>query len=214
MTLAIGDRLPRGGNLLTRCIGRSFLWLLGWRVEGEIPNLPKMVLLGGPHTSNMDGVLGIATLVSLGLKASTMIKDTAFKGMMGPILRFFGAIPINRKSPKGVVEQSVDAFASRDAMLLLIAPEGTRHNAREWKRGYWHIALGAKVPVLAAAADYQRKVVHFGLLFSPGDDYPADFSKLLDYYAAYGVARYPERVSAPLRARLAEIAGTTKPEPK
>lgn len=205
MTLAIGDQVPRGGNAFTRWIGRSFLFLLGWRVEGVIPNQPKMVLLGGPHTSNMDGVLGIATLISLGLKANTMIKDTAFKGVMGTILRMFGAIPINRKSPKGVVEQSVDVFNNRSGFLLLIAPEGTRYSAREWKRGYWHIALGAKALVLPAAADYRRKVVTFGPAFAPSEDYAADFAKMLDFYAASGVAKYPELLSKPLCERIGQV---------
>lgn len=167
-----------------------------------MPDLPKMVLIGAPHTSNMDGVIGIATLVALGLKASTMIKDTAFKGVMGPILRFFGAIPINRRSPKGVVEQSVDTFTSNDHMLLLIAPEGTRHSAAEFKRGYWHIAKGANVPVLMAAANYQHKTITFGTLLHPTDDYAKDFELLLDFYASQGAPRHPRRLSKPLCLRL------------
>jgi len=49
-----------------------------WRVTGQIPDLPKMVWIGAPHTTNWDGVLGLATLLALGVDASTMIKDSAF----------------------------------------------------------------------------------------------------------------------------------------
>lgn len=204
MTLAVGPLVPRRGNLLSRWIGRSFLWLLGWRLHGEIPNLPRMVLIGAPHTSNMDGVVAIATLIALGLKASTMIKDSAFKGVMGPILRGFGAIPINRKSPKGVVEQSVDAITGSDGMLMLIAPEATRHSAPDWKRGYWHIALGAKAPVLPAAINYHNKTITFGPPVMPTGDYAADFGKLLDFYAPLVEGRHPERTSRPLCERLGQ----------
>ncbi len=209
MTLSIGTQVPRRGNVLSRFIGLTFLRLLGWRLEGSIPNLPRMVMIGAPHTSNMDGVIAIATLVALGLKASTMIKDSAFKGVMGPILRGFGAIPINRKSPKGVVEQSVDAITTSDGMLLLIAPEGTRHSAPEWKRGYWHIALGAKVPVLPAAIDYQRKIVTFGPPLTPTGDHGADLAILLNFYAPHMGARHPQRMSRPLCERLGQ---TWQPE--
>lgn len=202
MTLAVGPQVPRAGNALTRFIGRSFLWLLGWRIEGSVPNLPRMVLIGAPHTSNWDGVMGIATLVALGLKAGTMIKDSAFKGVMGPILRGFGAIPINRKSPKGVVEQSVDAFKRPEGLLLLIAPEGTRHSAPEFKRGFWHIALGAQAPVLPAAIDYRQKIITFGPPLLPSGDYAADFDTLMRFYAQHSVARHPERTSKPLCERL------------
>lgn len=199
MTLAIGPQVPRRGNALSRFIGRSFLRLMGWRLAGEIPNLPRMVLIGAPHTSNWDGVIGIATLVALGLKANTLIKDSAFKGVMGPILRGFGAIPINRQSPKGVVEQSVDAITGSEGMLLLIAPEGTRHGAPEWKRGFWHIASGAQVPVLPAAADYRKKIIRFGPPLLPSVSYAADLEVLLRFYAEHSSARHPQRLSQPMR---------------
>ena len=202
MTVAIGPTVPRRGNAMSRWIGLAFLRLLGWRIEGTIPNLPKMVMIGAPHTSNMDGVISIATLIALGIKASTMIKDTAFKGVMGPILRGFGAIPINRKSPKGVVEQTVDAFVNNAQMVMLIAPEGTRNGAREWKRGYWHIALGAGAPVVPASVHYTKKIVTFGPPLMPSGSYAEDLKVLLDFYAAHGEARHPERLSKPLCDRL------------
>lgn len=198
MSLPVGDQVAHSGNFFTRWLGRTALSAMGWRLEGAIPNLPKMVLIGGPHTTNMDGVLGIVSLIALGLKAGTMIKDTAFKGMMGAVLRRVGAIPINRNSPKGVVEQSVDAFENSSRLLLLIAPEGTRRSAAEWKRGYYHIATKAHVPVLPAAANYRRKIVTFGPPLTPTGDYAADFAVLVKFYAEYGVARYPHRLSRPL----------------
>lgn len=209
MNIAIGNQVPRSGSPFSRWFARCFLRLLGWQLQGAIPNLPKMVLIGAPHTTNMDGVIGIATLVALGLKANTMIKDTAFKGILGPILRGFGAIPINRKSPKGVVEQSVDAFTSRPQLLLLIAPEGTRHSAKEWKRGFWHIATGAQAPVLPAAIDYRRKIVTFGPPLMPTDTYADDLSSLLDFYAQYSQPRHLHRLSKPMCERLGQ---TWKPE--
>lgn len=205
MIPAIGDQVPRRGNAFSRWVGRTFLWLMGWRLEGSIPNLPRMVMIGAPHTSNMDGVISIATLIAMGLKANTMIKDSAFKGVMGPILRGFGAIPINRKSPKGVVEQSVDAITQAEGgMILLIAPEGTRHSAPEWKRGFWHIALGAQVPVLAGAINYRRKTITFGPPLMPTGDYAADFKTLLDFYAPLIEGRHPHRTSKPLCERIGQ----------
>jgi len=198
ITPVIGPRVPRRGHAFSRWIGRSFLRLLGWRVEGTVPDLPRMVMIGAPHTSNMDGVISIAALVAMGLKASTMIKDSAFKGAMGPVLRFFGAIAIDRQSPKGVVEQSVDAIVNSPGMLLLIAPEGTRSGPVEWKRGFWHIARGAGVPVLPAAIHYTIKVVTFGPPLYPGASFEADFAELLAFYAPLIEGRHPERTSKPL----------------
>ncbi|WP_439638681.1 1-acyl-sn-glycerol-3-phosphate acyltransferase [Nevskia sp.] len=196
---AVGPQLPRRGGALSRGLGRAFLRLLGWRVTGQIPDLPKMVWIGAPHTTNWDGVLGLATLLALGVDASTMIKDSAFKGPLGWLLRGLGAIPINRASPKGVVEQSIDQFASRQRFVLLIAPEGTRDGADDWKRGYYRIAEGAGVPVLPASINYPAKIITFGPPLTPSGDYDADFAELLGFYRRFGVARHPQRLSKPLR---------------
>jgi 1-acyl-sn-glycerol-3-phosphate acyltransferase len=86
-------------------------------------------------------------------------------------------------------------------MLLLIAPEGTRSGPVEWKRGFWHIAKGAGVPVLPAAIHYGRKVVIFGTPWHPGESFDSDFSALLDFYAPISQGRHPERTSKPLCER-------------
>lgn len=207
----IGPRVPRRGNAFSRWLGRAFLRLLGWRLEGTVPDEPRMVLIGAPHTSNMDGVIGLATLTALGLRAGTMIKDSAFHGPLGVVLRWFGAIPIDRRSAKGVVEQSVEAFRARDGLLLLIAPEGTRGAAPEWKRGFWHIALAAGVPILPAACDYRRRIVTFGPPLVPSGDYAADLAQLMPFYAAHGAGRHPERTSRPIcEAKGAPWRGTPR----
>ena len=198
MSMPIGARVPRRGNAFSRATGHLILWLMGWRLRGTIPNLPKMVLIGAPHTTNIDGVIGLATLFALGIRAGTMIKDSAFKGAMGVLLRWAGAIPINRRSPKGVVEQTVDAFNSNEQLCLLVAPEGTRSNATEWKRGFYHIALGAKAAILPAACDYRNKVITFGPPVTPSGNYEADLRTLLEFYRDNGEPRHPDRMSKPL----------------
>lgn len=202
MSVPVGERVPRRGNAFSRWLGRLFLRVLGWRLQGDVPDLPKMVLIGAPHTSNMDGVIALAALTALGIRSGTMIKDSAFKGAMGPLLRWFGAIPVNRRSPKGVVEQSVDAFHDNERLLLLIAPEGTRSSATEWKRGFYHIALGAQVPILPAAIDYRRRIATFGPPLAPSGDYAGDMRKLLAFYGQHGSPRHPERLSKPVADAL------------
>ena len=41
---------------------------LGWRVEGELPDVPKMVIIGAPHTSNWDFFLFLAVIYHFGIK--------------------------------------------------------------------------------------------------------------------------------------------------
>jgi 1-acyl-sn-glycerol-3-phosphate acyltransferase len=198
MSLPLGPKVPRRGNAFSRWLGRAVLRAMGWRLEGAVPDLPKMVVIGAPHTTNMDGVIAFAVLTALGLRAGTMIKDSAFKGPFGWLLRWLGALPIDRASPKGVVEQTVDAFARQPQFVLLLAPEGTRSAAPEWKRGFWHVARGAGVPVVPVAIHYAAKRVLFGEPLSPGTDYDADLARLLGFFAAASSPCHPERLSRPL----------------
>ncbi len=198
MSVSLGPRVPRRGNALSRWLGRVVLRAMGWRLEGSIPDLPKMILIGAPHTSNMDGVVSFAALTALGLRAGTMVKDSAFRGATGVLLRWLGAQPVDRKSAKGVVEQTIDAFNNRPAFVLLLAPEGTRSAAPEWKRGFYHVARGANVPVVPAAIDYGRKRITFGAPLLAGDDFDADLRLLLDFYAVNSAPRHAERLSRPL----------------
>ena len=41
--------LPRRGNWLTRTLARGIFSLAGWRVEGELPSVPKFVAIVAPH---------------------------------------------------------------------------------------------------------------------------------------------------------------------
>ena len=208
--IVIGPQVARRGNALSRWLAQMFIKLTGWTVQGAIPDLPKMVMIGGPHTSNMDGVMAMATLTALQLRSGTMIKDSAFIGPLGSILRWFGAIPINRRAAGGVVGQSVDAFRNSERLLLLIAPEGTRSSAPEWKRGYYLIASQAKVPVLPAAIDYRKKTITFGPPVMPTGNYANDRRTLLAFYRDYGYPRHPERASGPIR----EVLGLPPLPPK
>ncbi|MDM4771252.1 1-acyl-sn-glycerol-3-phosphate acyltransferase [Solimonas sp. SE-A11] len=197
----LGSRVPQRGNAFSRGMGRLFLRLMGWRVIGGPPDVPKMVLLGAPHTTNVDGVIAFAILIGLGVRASTMIKDSAFRGFGGVVLRWLGAVPVNRKSPKGIVEQTVDAFHKNEQFVLLLAPEGTRTAAPAWKRGFHHVALGAGVPIVAAAIDYDRKQVTFGTPLRPTADYEADLGQLLDFVATHSSPRHADRLSKPIAER-------------
>jgi 1-acyl-sn-glycerol-3-phosphate acyltransferase len=159
-----------------RGTGRVLLRLLGWRVEGEVPNLPKFVIALAPHTSNWDFVVGMATMFALDLNLAFLGKHTLFRGPFAPLLRWMGGIPVDRSSPHGVVPESVRAFTAADRRVLAIAPQGTRHGDGRFRSGFLHIARGAGVPILLAAMDYRERCVHLGPVIEPGADCGADLA--------------------------------------
>ena len=175
----------------------GMLRVAGWDIH-PFPDIPKAMVVAGPHTSNWDGVLGLACGLALGLDARFMIKHTLFKGPLGWVLRRLGAIPVDRSRAGGVVGQAVAQFAEHDRMFIVVTPEGTRHNAKKWKTGFYQIATQAGVPIVVAAADYRKKQLTYPLILQPSDDMAADMHKF--YVAFAGVTpRRPERLSAPVK---------------
>jgi 1-acyl-sn-glycerol-3-phosphate acyltransferase len=165
---------------------------IGWRITGEMPNLGKFVIIGAPHTSNWDFVLVLATAAALGVRISWMGKHTLFRGPFGRFLRWSGGVPIDRRQARGVVGESVEAFGRSAKLILCITPEGTRSKVREWKSGFYQIALSAGVPILLAAFDYGHKAIDLGPLMWPSGDYDADLARIKAHYQPIR-ARHPQQ---------------------
>ncbi len=179
----IGARVPRRGSALLRAFGRAVLRVMGWRTEGEIPDVPKLVIAVAPHTSNWDFVVGAAAMFALDLRLSFLAKHTLFRGPFAAIMRWMGGIAVDRRSPHGVVGDAVAAFARSEKRLLAIAPQGTRSHEARYKSGFLHIARGARVPVLLASLDYASRCVRFGPELETTDDVEGDLRRVEAFYA-------------------------------
>ena len=179
----LGDQIPLRGNGFTRSLGQAVLRAMGWKVEGDVPNLPKFVVAVAPHTSNWDFVVGIAAMFALDLEIGYLGKHTLFRWPFGALMRWTGGIPVDRSSRHGVVGDSVAAFSRVDRRILAIAPEGTRSRVGQFKSGFLQIARGAGVPVVLATLDWSARVVRFGPTFDPGDDIEADRRRTEAFFA-------------------------------
>lgn len=169
-------------NRFTRWLGRAVLRLGGWRVVGTIPDLPKLVMIAAPHSSNWDGIWGFAAKIALGLDVRVLGKHQLFWWPLGPLLRRLGAIPIDRRAPRGMVEQAAAMIREAERMWFVIAPEGTRKPVKEWKSGFLKIARAAGVPVLAAYFHYPERVIGIGEVFHPSADPAADMARIRQWY--------------------------------
>ena len=165
-------------------LAKMLLKLFGWRAEGSLADTPKCVLIVAPHTSNWDFLVMLALAIALRIKATWMGKHTLFRAPFGWIMRRLGGLPIDRSARNNVVEQAIESFRRRDRMVLAILPEGTRKRTPYWKSGFYHIALGAKVPIALGFADYRRKVGGIGRVFVPSGDVDADMALIRDFYSS------------------------------
>ena len=189
----LGPAVPRRRSRALVLFGRLVLRLLGWRVEGTVPDLPKFVVAVAPHTSNWDFVVGAAAMFALDLDLAFIGKHTLFVGPFAPLLRAMGGIPVDRSKPHGLVDDSVAAFSRMERRVLALAPQGTRSPVARFKSGFLHIARGAHVPILLAALDYDAKCVRLGPTFTPGADVEADRAWVEAHFAAFRGKRAARR---------------------
>ena len=168
---------------LARFLAWAFLKINGWHTEGKVPDAPKYVLIGAPHTSNWDLPFVLAIAFAYRAKIFFMAKDSIFRWPFGGFFRWLGGIPIDRSKSNGMVAQAIQTFNENERLVICIPPEGTRKKVRAWKTGFYYIACGAHVPISMGFMDFKRKVGGPGPLFIPTGDIEADIKIIQDFYA-------------------------------
>ena len=174
-------------NTLLRGFSVAFLRLSGWRIEGALPaNASKAVLIAAPHTSNWDLPYTLMVAFALRLNIYWMGKQSIFKPPFRGLMRWLGGIPVNREQSTNLVAASVAAIRAADGPLqLIVPPEGTRSKTRYWKTGFYHIAVGAQVPIVMAYMDYHDKRSGLGPMFEPSGNVEADMAAIKAFYAPF-----------------------------
>ena len=173
-------------------LSRLVLRLIGWDLVEELPPSEKYILVGAHHTSNWDWAVGFLMMAGLGLKPRWVGKDALFRGFAGPIMRWLGGISVVRGAKKNFVGQIVDVYNDSKALVIALAPEGTRKYVDHWKTGFYHIAKGAQVSIAMAFLDYSEKACGIGGHFLPSENLKADMQILKEFYAGV-VGKFPEK---------------------
>jgi len=168
------------------------LRIFGWRFEGELPDIPKYVLIAAPHTSAWDLFYTMLMAISKNARIYWFGKNSIFYPPYGFFFRWLGGISIDRSKPNNVVRQSIEYFNEQENFILTVPPSGTRRKVAYWKSGFYYIALGARVPVALGYLDYGRKTAGVGPLFNVTGDIEADMAQISDYYSNV-TAKYPAK---------------------
>ena len=171
----------------------------GWKISGEAPSEKKSMLLGAPHTSNLDYFLTLALIHHLGLPLKYLIKDNLFKGPMAWLLKSLGGIPVDRKKTNNLVESMIATIEKQDEILMGVLPEGTRKYTDYWKSGFYHIAYGAGIPIYPVKIDGTNKHVEIGSRMTLSGDIEKDMSQLAEFFK--GIKGVKPENSGPVRIR-------------
>lgn len=156
-------------------------------------------MVAAPHTSNWDFLYLVLFMWALEVRLSFLAKHTLFWWPQGPILRWFGGIPVRRRSPQDLVTRLAERFERSERFVLVVPPEGTRGRAPHWKSGFYRIARGARVPVVAASLDWSTRRLRFSEPLEATDDPAAMMGRLRHHYEG-ARGKHPDRMS-PVRLK-------------
>jgi len=169
-----------------RGLARLVLKLSGWRVVADVHAEPPFVFIGAPHTSNWDFVLLLLGVLDLRLDAKWLGKHTLFRFPFGALMRWLGGIPVDRTRNNNLVASMVQAFTTNPRLVVCIPPEGTRSKVQRWRSGFYHIAVGAGVPVLMTVIDAECKALRIMGVYRPaGLDSEREIREIQQYYRGY-----------------------------
>lgn len=176
---------------MIKLIARLFLAISGWKAEGQRPLARRFVLIAAPHTSNWDLVYLLAFASIFDLKLSFVAKQEIFRWPFGGLMRRVGGIPVRRDRRQNLVQQLAEHLQAASDMALTIPAEGTRSYVPHWKSGFYHIAMGASVPVVCGFLDYERRRGGFGPELTLSGHPSDDMEPIRDFYSGVK-ARYPD----------------------
>ena len=164
----------------------------GWQIEGQVPEEKKYVIIVAPHTSAWDFIYGIAAKKILGLKFHFIGKAELFRPPFGWFFRLLGGYPVDRSKNNRLVDTAIALFKQNDSFAIALAPEGTREFAPDFKTGFYHIAMGANVPIRMVGIDYVRRIISIAEPFYPTGNMEKDLKEIHQYFQ-YFYGKYPEK---------------------
>lgn len=119
------------------------------------------------------------------------MKKEWFVGPIGTFFTRLGGIPVTRDKHTSLTDRLALQAKEAKTFSLAVTPEGTRSLSRQWKRGFYYIALKAGLPILLYGIDYKKKEIVCTRTLIPSGDVEADMRIIMDYYRPFN-AKHPE----------------------
>lgn len=190
------------------------LWRLsGWDYDYHVPDIDKFMLVMAPHTTFRDYFHSIPIAIRERRYPRIMMKkellDNPFYGWF---LKLGGGFGVDRSRSHNTVQSIIHDINQEDRLVFIIAPEGTRQRTTDWKTGFYHIAVGAEIPLVLAYINYETKRIGFSDVYYPTGNIVEDYQWMSAFFAEYGVAKYPDQFALPDIATLKARVESPQPQ--
>lgn len=188
------------GKLLAKFV----FWFFGWKLDDHLKNdFKRCVMIASPHTSNWDLIFARAAFSLMGIPIRFTVKHEWLRFPFKSTMLALGAIGIDRSPKKpgdprpSMTESMIDLFEKNEELVVMVTPEGTRKKVTKWKTGFYHVAVGAKVPIGLGYLDYKNKVAGVGKMLYPSGDMEKDLREIMAFYKPIQ-GKHPEKFSVDL----------------
>ncbi len=161
--------------------------------------MKKCLVIAAPHTSNWDFWYCMAAFRIYRLRIRFTVKKEWMKFPYSILMKPLGGIAIDR-SPKMASEERIshtdamiNLFNQHKELIIVFTPEGTRSRVEKWKTGFYHVAVGAGIPICLAYCDYKKKLAGIAKVIYP-TDFEKDMREIMAFYKTIN-AKFPENFS-------------------
>jgi 1-acyl-sn-glycerol-3-phosphate acyltransferase len=185
-------------------IAKMVFWIFGWTLDDHLKNdFKRCVMIAAPHTSNWDLVFARSAFTLMNIPIRFTVKREWLRFPFKGIMLALGAIGIDRSAKKpgdprpSMTEAMIELFEKNKELVVMVTPEGTRKKVTKWKTGFYHVAVGAKVPIALGYLDYKNRIAGVNKVIYPTGDLQKDMQEIMDYYKNIQ-GKHPEKFSIDL----------------
>ena len=109
---------------LFSALGKFIYARMGWTYD-PLPAYwePRCVVIGFPHTTNMDTVRALTYTKIAGINAKLLIKSKWFFFPMSIFLKSLGGIPVKRDKSYGFVDGVIKKYEKNENLVVAMVPE-------------------------------------------------------------------------------------------
>jgi len=155
---------------------------LGWKITGEFPDIKKSIIIFAPHTAHIDAFYGKLGITEMGIKYKFLSKKELFFFPMNLVMKKFGSIAVRGVKNQNAIYQIAELLNNSDELHIVISPEGWIKKVSDWNKGFYYMALKAKVPIIVASLDYSKKEMGIKGVIYDLEDYDSVINQMNTWY--------------------------------
>ena len=200
--IPVGESIPKRNNLILPGLSKLILKLSNWDLKGKLPDHPRIIAIGAPHSAYIDAYYTLLAILALDVKINFLgavwmfdklpipwksddTEDVDNFGLKWPLgwvqnylVKRLGGIPVYRNSKKGMISRLVDEFEKKEEFFLMLAPEGGMVPREKFKTGFYILAEKLDAIILPILMDYGNRCFNYLKPFQPTGNMEKDIQYL------------------------------------